>query len=82
LKREVRASRSGADEGVRAPSDELRVWDCGGISGRGCQGEAMPKKKVIRKHSVKANLQVVELTRAGSSLDLESGPQITQIAWK
>jgi ribosomal protein S3 len=31
----------------------------------------MPKKKLIKKHSVKANLQVVELTRAGSSLDLE-----------
>ena len=31
----------------------------------------MPKKKkVVKKHSVKANLQVVELTRAGSSLDL------------
>jgi hypothetical protein len=31
----------------------------------------MPKKKPIKKHSVKANLQVVELKRAGSSLDLE-----------
>jgi hypothetical protein len=31
----------------------------------------MPKKKLIKKHSVKANLQVVELTGAGSSLDLE-----------
>ncbi|HEV7743798.1 MAG TPA: hypothetical protein VGO56_02275 [Pyrinomonadaceae bacterium] len=31
----------------------------------------MPKKKKpVKKHSVKANLQVVELTRAGSSLDL------------
>ena len=30
----------------------------------------MPKKKPIKKHSVKANLHVVELTRAGSSLDL------------
>jgi hypothetical protein len=30
----------------------------------------MPKKRVIKKHSVKANLHVVELTRAGSSLDL------------
>jgi len=29
------------------------------------------KKKVIKKHSVRANLHVVELTRAGSSLDLE-----------
>ena len=29
------------------------------------------KKQVIRKHSVKANLHVVELTRAGTSLDLE-----------
>ena len=28
-------------------------------------------EKLIKKHSVKANLQVVELTRAGSSLDLE-----------
>jgi hypothetical protein len=32
----------------------------------------MPKKKPIKKHSVKANLHVVELTRAGSSLDLET----------
>ncbi len=31
----------------------------------------MAKKKMIKKHSVKANLHVVELTRAGSSLDLE-----------
>ena len=31
----------------------------------------MPKKKLIRNHSVEANLHVVELTRAGSSLDLE-----------
>ena len=31
----------------------------------------MPKKKPIKKHSVRANLHVVELTRAGSSLDLE-----------
>jgi hypothetical protein len=32
----------------------------------------MPKKKkALKKHSVRANLQVVELTRAGSSLDLE-----------
>lgn len=31
----------------------------------------MPKKRPIKKHSVKANQQVVELTRAGSSLDLE-----------
>jgi hypothetical protein len=30
----------------------------------------MPKKKLIKKHSVKANLHVLELTRAGSSLDL------------
>jgi hypothetical protein len=31
----------------------------------------MPKKKkVVKKHSVKANLHVLELTRAGSSLDL------------
>ena len=29
------------------------------------------KKQVIRKHSVKANMHVVELTRAGTSLDLE-----------
>ena len=28
-------------------------------------------KQVIRKHSVKANMHVVELTRAGTSLDLE-----------
>jgi len=32
----------------------------------------MPKKKkTLKKHSVRANLQVMELTRAGSSLDLE-----------
>jgi hypothetical protein len=32
----------------------------------------MPRKKrVVKKHSVKANLRVVELTRVGSSLDLE-----------
>jgi hypothetical protein len=30
----------------------------------------MPKKKPIKKHSVEANLHVLELTRAGSSLDL------------
>ena len=29
------------------------------------------KKQVIRKHSVTANMHVVELTRAGTSLDLE-----------
>ena len=28
------------------------------------------KKKLINKHSVEANLHVLELTRAGSSLDL------------
>ena len=28
------------------------------------------KKKPIKKHSVEANLHVLELTRAGSSLDL------------
>lgn len=31
----------------------------------------MPKKRLLKKHSVKANLRAVELTRAGSSLDLE-----------
>jgi len=31
----------------------------------------MAKKKTIKKHSVKANMHVVELTRAGTSLDLE-----------
>jgi hypothetical protein len=31
----------------------------------------MPVAKKTRVHSVKANLQVVELTKAGSSLDLE-----------
>jgi hypothetical protein len=31
----------------------------------------MRKKKLVKKHSVKANLHVLELTRAGSSLDLE-----------
>ncbi|HEU0046623.1 MAG TPA: hypothetical protein VFQ43_03320 [Nitrososphaera sp.] len=30
----------------------------------------MAKKRLIKKHCVKANLHVVELTRAGSSLDL------------
>lgn len=30
----------------------------------------MAKKKAVKKHSVKANLHVLELTRAGSSLDL------------
>ena len=29
------------------------------------------QKRVIKKHSVKANMHVVELTRAGTSLDLE-----------
>ena len=29
------------------------------------------KKQVIKKHSVTANMHVVELTRAGTSLDLE-----------
>lgn len=31
----------------------------------------MRKKRLIRKHSVKANLQVIELSKAGSSIDLE-----------
>ncbi|MBA3357448.1 MAG: hypothetical protein H0U18_16210 [Pyrinomonadaceae bacterium] len=31
----------------------------------------MPKKRSIKKHSVKANLQVMELAKAGSSLHLE-----------
>lgn len=35
------------------------------------EGKRMPKKKLLKKHSVRANLHVVELTRAGSSLDLE-----------
>ncbi|CAN5785682.1 hypothetical protein BH18ACI4_BH18ACI4_21200 [soil metagenome] len=30
----------------------------------------MTKKRALKKHSVKANLHVMELTRAGSSLDL------------
>ena len=30
----------------------------------------MARKRVRKKHSVKANLHVLELTRAGSSLDL------------
>ena len=29
------------------------------------------KRQVVRKHSVTANMHVVELTRAGTSLDLE-----------
>ena len=32
---------------------------------------AMPRKRKLKKHSVNANLHVLELTRAGSSLDLE-----------
>ena len=31
----------------------------------------MPKKRQIKKHSVKAKLQVMELAKAGSSLHLE-----------
>jgi len=31
----------------------------------------MAKKKATKKHSVRANLHVRELTKAGSSLDLE-----------
>lgn len=31
----------------------------------------MPQKKSRKKHSVKANLHVKELSKAGSSLDLE-----------
>jgi len=31
----------------------------------------MPKKRIQRKHAVKANLQVMELAKAGSSLELE-----------
>jgi hypothetical protein len=31
----------------------------------------MPKNKSIKKHSVRANLHVKQLTKAGSSLDLE-----------
>jgi hypothetical protein len=31
----------------------------------------MPKKRQIKKHSVKAQLQVMELAKAGSSLHLE-----------
>ena len=31
----------------------------------------MAKKRTVRKHSVRANFQVSELARAGSSLDLE-----------
>jgi hypothetical protein len=31
----------------------------------------MRKKRSNKKHSVKANLQVIELTKAGSSIDLE-----------
>ena len=31
----------------------------------------MPKKRSIKKHSVRAHLSVKELTKAGSSLDLE-----------
>ena len=31
----------------------------------------MPKKRLVKRHSVKANLQVKELSKAGSSLHLE-----------
>ena len=31
----------------------------------------MAKRRLVKKHLVKANLHVMELTRAGSSLDLE-----------
>lgn len=31
----------------------------------------MPRKRLLKKHSVKAHLQVMELAKAGSSLDLE-----------
>jgi hypothetical protein len=31
----------------------------------------MAKKKVVKKHSVSANLHVKELTKAGSSIELE-----------
>lgn len=31
----------------------------------------MPRKRLRKKHSVKAHLQVLELAKAGSSLDLE-----------
>jgi hypothetical protein len=31
----------------------------------------MPKKKLVKKHSVRADLSVKELTKAGSSLHLE-----------
>jgi hypothetical protein len=31
----------------------------------------MPRKRLRRRHLVKAHLQVMELARAGSSLDLE-----------
>jgi hypothetical protein len=31
----------------------------------------MRKKRLVKRHSVKAHLQVMELAKAGSSLDLE-----------
>ncbi len=31
----------------------------------------MPKKRVKRKHTVKAHLQSIELVKAGSSIDLD-----------
>jgi hypothetical protein len=31
----------------------------------------MPRKRLVKKHSVKAHFQVTELAKAGSSLDLE-----------
>ncbi|MDT4966660.1 MAG: hypothetical protein QOJ64_1397 [Acidobacteriota bacterium] len=31
----------------------------------------MPRKRVVKKHSVKAHLQISELSKAGSSLELE-----------
>jgi hypothetical protein len=31
----------------------------------------MPRKKLVRKHQVRATLNVVELTKAGTSLELQ-----------
>ncbi len=31
----------------------------------------MRKKRTLKKHTVKANMQVLELTKAGSSIDFE-----------
>jgi hypothetical protein len=31
----------------------------------------MKKKRIVRKHTVRANVQILDLTKAGSSMDFE-----------